>query len=151
MRYIAHRGNMNGPSALENHPDHIREALQAGFDVEVDVWLIDGDIWFGHNEPQYPAHITVLNNRYWLHCKNIEALRFFGGIEINEANVFWYESDDYTLTNKRFIWTNIGKDLTGRSIMVMPEVTDSTLENTLDVDCAGICSDWIQKIKVMRT
>tara|TARA_R110001606_G_C15309239_1_gene643454 strand:+ start:741 stop:1196 length:456 start_codon:yes stop_codon:yes gene_type:complete len=151
MRYIAHRGNMNGPSALENHPDHIREALQAGFDVEVDVWLIDGDIWFGHNEPQYPAHITVLNNRYWLHCKNIEALRFFGGIEINEANVFWHESDDYTLTNKRFIWTNIGKDLTGRSIMVMPEVTDSTLENTLDVDCAGICSDWIQKIKVMRT
>jgi hypothetical protein len=142
---------MNGPSALENHPDHIREALQAGFDVEVDVWLIDGDIWFGHNEPQYPAHITVLNNRYWLHCKNIEALRFFGGIEINEANVFWHESDDYTLTNKRFIWTNIGKDLTGRSIMVMPEVTDSTLENTLDVDCAGICSDWIQKIKVMRT
>ena len=151
MRYIAHRGNMTGPSALENHPDHIREALQAGFDVEVDVWLIDGDIWFGHNEPQYPAHITVLNNRYWLHCKNIEALRFFGGIEINEANVFWHESDDYTLTNKRFIWTNIGKDLTGRSIMVMPEVTDSTLENTLDVDCAGICSDWIQKIKVMRT
>lgn len=151
MRYIAHRGNMTGPSALENHPDHIREALQAGFDVEVDVWLIDGDIWFGHNEPQYPAHITVLNNRYWLHCKNIEALRFFGGIEINEANVFWHESDDYTLTNKRFIWTNIGKDLTGRSIMVMPEITDSTLENTLDVDCAGICSDWIQKIKVMRT
>lgn len=142
---------MTGPSALENHPDHIREALQAGFDVEVDVWLIDGDIWFGHNEPQYPAHITVLNNRYWLHCKNIEALRFFGGIEINEANVFWHESDDYTLTNKRFIWTNIGKDLTGRSIMVMPEITDSTLENTLDVDCAGICSDWIQKIKVMRT
>ena len=126
---------MNGPSALENHPDHIREALQAGFDVEVDVWLIDGDIWFGHDEPQYPAHITVLNNRYWLHCKNIEALRFFGGIEINEANVFWHENDDYTLTNKRFIWTNIGKDLTGRSIMVMPEVTDPTLENTLDVDC----------------
>ena len=151
MRYIAHRGNMNGPSALENHPDHIREALQAGFDVEVDVWLIDGDIWFGHNEPQYPAHITVLNNRYWLHCKNIEALRFFGGIEINEANVFWHESDDYTLTNKRFIWTNIGKDLTKRSIMVMPEVTDPSLENTLDVDCSGICSDWVQKIKVMRT
>jgi len=150
MRLIAHRGNMTGPSAQENHPDHIREALQAGFDVEVDVWLIDGDIWFGHDEPQYPAHITVLNNRYWLHCKNIEALRFFGGIEINEANVFWHESDDYTLTNKRFIWTNIGKDLTGRSIMVMPEVTDSTLENTLDVDCSGICSDWIQKIKTMR-
>ena len=41
MKYIAHRGNMNGPSALENHPDHIREALQAGFDVEVDTWVID--------------------------------------------------------------------------------------------------------------
>ena len=27
---------------------------------------------------------------------------------------------------------------------------DETLKNTLNVRCAGICSDWVQKIKVMR-
>jgi hypothetical protein len=86
-----------------------------------------------------------------LHCKNIDALRFFGGIEMNKANAFWHENDDYTLTNKKFVWTNIDKHLTERSIMVMPEVTDPSLKNTLDIDCSGICSDWVQKIKVMRT
>ena len=150
MKYIAHRGNMNGPSALENHPDHIREALQAGFDVEVDTWVIDGEIVFGHDEPQYTVNITSLDKRYWMHCKNLEALRFFCGIEMNETNAFWHEYDDYTLTNKKYIWTNIGRELTNRSIMVMPEVQDETLKNILNVDCAGICSDWVQKIKVMR-
>ena len=150
MKYIAHRGNINGPSALENHPDHIREALQAGFDVEVDTWVIDGEIVFGHDEPQYTVSVTSLDKRHWIHCKNLEALRFFCGIEMNEANAFWHEYDDYTLTNKKYVWTNIGRELTGRSIMVMPEVQDETLKNTLNVRCAGICSDWVQKIKVMR-
>jgi len=150
MKLIAHRGNMNGPSALENHPDHIREALQAGFDVEVDAWVIDGEIVFGHDEPQYTVSVTSLDKRCWIHCKNLEALRFFCGIEINEANAFWHDYDDYTLTNKKYIWTNIGRELTKRSIMVMPEVQDKKLRNTLNVDCAGICSDYVQKIKVMR-
>tara|TARA_R110000751_G_scaffold78688_1_gene158804 strand:+ start:1917 stop:2375 length:459 start_codon:yes stop_codon:yes gene_type:complete len=151
MKYIAHRGNMTGPSVMENHPDHIREALDAGFDVEVDVWLIDGDLCFGHDEPQYPAHITVLNNRYWLHCKNLEALKFFGGIEINEANVFWHENDDFTLTNKKYIWTNIDKELTSRSVMVMPELAhDNWLLYTTKAKCYGICSDFVQYIKEER-
>jgi hypothetical protein len=150
MRYIAHRGNVNGPSAMENHPDHIKEALNAGFDVEVDVWVVDGEVFFGHDKPLYPADIVSLNERYWLHCKNIDALRFFGGIEMNKANAFWHENDDYTLTNKKFVWTNIDKHLTERSIMVMPEVTDPSLENTLDVDCSGICSDYVQKIRDNR-
>lgn len=150
MRYIAHRGNMNGPSALENHPDHIKEALNAGFDVEIDVWVIHGTLYYGHDKPQYEGSILQLNKRCWMHCKNVEALQYFGGIEMNETNAFWHENDDYTLTNKKYIWTNIGKDLINRSIMVMPEVEDETLQNTIDVSCAGICSDWIQKIKVMR-
>jgi hypothetical protein len=136
---------------MENHPDHIREALNAGFDVEIDVWVIDRSIVFGHDEPTYQASIVDLNKRCWIHCKNLEALKYFGGIEMNETNAFWHENDDFTLTNKKYIWTNIGKELTTRSIMVMPEVSDETLQNTIDVNCAGICSDWIHKIKVMRT
>ena len=150
MKLIAHRGNIDGPSEMENHPDHIQKAFDAGFEVEVDVWVIDGEIFLGHDEPQYPSAIINFNEKYWVHCKNIEALHFFGGIEMNRANSFWQESDDYSLTNKKYIWTNIGKKLVRRSIMVMPEVTDATLKNTLDVQCAGICSDWVQKIKEIR-
>jgi hypothetical protein len=86
-----------------------------------------------------------------LHCKNLEALRFFSGLDMNETHAFWHDVDDYALTNKKYIWTNIGRDLSNRSIMVMPEVQDETLKNTIDVNCSGICSDWVQKIKVMRT
>ena len=35
MILIAHRGNIDGPSEMENHPDHIQKALDAGFNVEV--------------------------------------------------------------------------------------------------------------------
>ena len=31
MKLIAHRGNIDGPSEMENHPDHIQKALDAGF------------------------------------------------------------------------------------------------------------------------
>ena len=150
MILIAHRGNINGPSEMENHPEHIQKALDAGFDIEVDVWVVDGKVFFGHDEPQYGADITSFNQRYWVHCKNIEALHLFGGMEMNRANCFWQENDDYSLTNKKYIWTNIGKTLARRSFMVMPEVTDPLLENTLDVDCAGICSYYVQKIRDNR-
>ncbi len=151
MKYIAHRGNINGPSVMENHPDHLKEALNSGFDVEVDVWIINDELYFGHDKPLYPTQLSTLNQSYWLHCKNIEALKFFGGIEINEAHCFWHENDDYTITNKKYIWTNIGKELGARSIMVMPELSsDDWLTNTVNAKCYGICSDYIQKIKIAR-
>ena len=39
MIFIAHRGNTKGPNKeLENTPGYIDEALDNGFDVEVDIW-----------------------------------------------------------------------------------------------------------------
>ena len=54
MRLISHRGNTSGPNpSRENHPDYIHEAIDKGFEVEVDVWRL-GDKWFlGHDKPQY--------------------------------------------------------------------------------------------------
>ena len=54
MKLISHRGNLNGPNKeRENHPDYIWEALQAGYEVEIDVWWVDGKFKLGHDEPQY--------------------------------------------------------------------------------------------------
>jgi hypothetical protein len=150
MKLIAHRGNIDGPSEMENHPDHIQKAFDAGFDVEVDVWMIDGDIFYGHDEPTYKGQLLDLDSRCWLHCKNLEALRFFASnVQINGTHSFWHNEDDFTLTNDRYIWTNIGKDLTKTSVMVMPEVDDQTLQNVVGVRCHGICSDHVNKIKGM--
>ena len=54
MILISHRGNINGSiPERENEPLYIIEALEKGFDVEVDVWWKDDGFWLGHDEPQY--------------------------------------------------------------------------------------------------
>ena len=43
MKIISHRGNLAGAdSGLENSPPYILTALNVGFDVEVDLWGING-------------------------------------------------------------------------------------------------------------
>lgn len=62
MIVIANKGNMNGKSGLENHPLHIKRALDAGFGVRVDVWEKDGKVYSGNTKPQYPLPDSILEN-----------------------------------------------------------------------------------------
>jgi len=77
MIKIAHRGNVDGPSALENSPGLLLNAIEQGFDVEVDIRSIDGSWYLGHDEPTYivgDMFIDKIKKYSWLHCKNLEAL-----------------------------------------------------------------------------
>ena len=63
MIYISHRGNLNGKSMYENHPEYIEETLCQDFEVEIDVWWIDDSgFWLGHDKPQYPVDEHYLEN-----------------------------------------------------------------------------------------
>ena len=63
MILISHRGNLNGVNVKkENSVDYIEEALDQGFDVEVDVWNISGSYFLGHDEPQHLVKKDFLNN-----------------------------------------------------------------------------------------
>ena len=54
MILISHRGNLNGTSPFENHPEYIQKALLKGFDVEIDVWFFgDGGYWLGFTIKTY--------------------------------------------------------------------------------------------------
>ena len=54
MILISHRGNRNGKNVdRENSPDYIQEALDEGYDVEIDVWVKDDKFFLGHDEPEY--------------------------------------------------------------------------------------------------
>lgn len=124
-RVIAHRGNLNGPDpATENSPEQIEKARKAGFDVEIDVWFVNGQWYTGHNAPQYKVDFSFLDSpRYWLHAKNIEALHFLTEERTEiDCDFFWHQNDDYTLTNNGFIWTLPGKPLPEEfGIAVLPE------------------------------
>jgi hypothetical protein len=143
IHYISHRGNLTGPNTdKENHPSYIDYAINEGFDVEIDVRLIDGKIYLGHDEPQYLIDENWLFSRLsrlWVHCKNIEALVYF---QESEFNYFWHEEDTVTLTSKKFIWAYPGKQPIKKSIAVMPEIHNDDLSN-----CIGICSDIVELYK----
>lgn len=122
---------------------------QLGYDVEVDLWIIEDRFYFGHDEPQYEINMNqyfYLKSMLWYHAKNLEALKW--RIENNIKYYFWHQEDNFTLTSNNYIWTYPGQKLTERSICVLPENANYT-EKELNI-CWGICSDFIEKYNFIK-
>lgn len=137
MKLISHRGNLNGRNInRENSPEYIKKAIKLGFDVEIDVWYINNEIYLGHDNPEYLIDIDFLKNeKLWCHAKNIEALGFM--IE-NDIHCFFHQEDDVTLTSKNFLWVYPNKPYTKNSILVIKD--DKIIKNK---NLYGICSDYV--------
>lgn len=138
MKVIAHRGNINGPSSDENSPNHLMRAINASFDIEVDVWYVDGEIWLGHDSPEYlvdSSFIDDITRHAWFHCKNADALFYFQNLGLR---CFWHNIDDYTITSEGVIWAYPGMPVNHNSVAVMPELVEEQ-----DVSMAyGVCTDY---------
>ena len=143
MIYISHRGNLKGRNVeRENQPEYIDEAINAGFDVEIDMWWVDGKTYLGHDEPQYEVDDIWLSHRadkLWVHCKNVELLNW---IRSTILHYFWHEEDTLTLTSKQYMWVYPGKQPIIGSIAVMPEIYNDKIKK-----CVGICSDFVEDYK----
>lgn len=150
MKLIAHRGLLNGPDeSIENHPDQITLAIDQKFDCEVDLWVDQARYWLGHDSPQYAIDKDFLikhRKNLWIHAKNLPALYWLSTTN-KFFNYFWHQTDDFVITSQGYIWAYPGKALTDRSVMVMPEWEDKTLQNTKQANCYGICSDWVGELK----
>ncbi len=144
MIYISHRGNISGIiTELENSPNYILQALNHGYHVEIDLWVINNLLYLGHDEPQYQIEESFLDNKYfYIHCKNSEALLFMSKNKMH-SDYFWHQDDKYTLTSKNKVWVHPTAELFKDSICVLPEL--SRTEN-LSM-CYGICSDFIERYK----
>jgi len=148
MILISHRGNIDGRiPEKENHPNYIDAAIKAGYDVEVDLWEIDGELFLGHDEPQYPIDFDWLEDRssvLWIHCKNVKALVSCSDDDYSLAmlNYFWHEEDTVTLTSFNWIWAYPGKQPIKGSIAVMPEINNDNIS-----EAGGVCSDFIKNYK----
>ncbi len=140
MLLVSHRGNLFGPEEeTENSPAKIAEVINQGFDVEIDVWSIDNKIYLGHDKPTHLITTDfLLRPKLWCHAKNIEALEHLLNIG---AHCFWHESDHYTITSNRFIWTYPGKQLTPRSVIVCH--TKKETDMVLSTNAYGVCSDYV--------
>ena len=144
MFWISHRGNLTTTiSARENSPEYILEALNADFDVEVDVWLYNNELYLGHDRPIYKTDIKfLLHNRLWCHAKNINALEMMLFFKVH---CFYHINDPVTLTSRHYIWTFPDRFLTKQSICVLPEISGQDWR-----ECAGVCSDIISVLRATR-
>jgi len=136
MKIIAHRGLMVGPNKeFENKPDTIDEALSYGFDVEVDVRLIRGELLLGHDDATYVCPTWLYDDkRVWFHAKNIDALVYLNAYG---KRVFYHTEEDVVMTSKGELWALPGKGFSG-SYIVLPENTGEKIPK----GALGICTDY---------
>ena len=134
MKIISHRGNLYGPNPdCENNPTYIQQALDSGFDVEIDVWYADGQFFLGHDAPTYLVDSNWLSSRsnfLWCHAKNTDALFYMKDLNLN---YFWHESDDVTLTSYGVPWCYPG-------IFVRDGITVCLQKTDID-NVYGVCTD----------
>ncbi len=147
MKIISHRGNIEGPnSSTENFPDQINDCINRGYDVEIDLRIINDAFYLGHDNPDYIVEFEWLiknKNKLWIHCKNLESLRYLSDFDFN---FFWHQSDDYTLTSKGHVWTYPGKSVISKSIIVMPEKISFDFSQLKEYDVYGVCTDYPTRI-----
>lgn len=155
MILIAHRGNINGPNpSQENNPSYVEMALQSGYHIEIDVWLIESQLFLGHDNPQYLVTLDFLqrDDRIICHAKTIDTLQF---LLKHKLHCFFHDKDSATLTSHNLIWLYPGMKPCEQGILVMPEweSIDYGEKTWLDFviekkdTCYGVCSDYVGKIR----
>lgn len=144
MKIISHRGNIRGliPDK-ENRPSYIDCAIGNGYDVEIDIRSVGGELWLGHDKPQYKVDHNWLNMRkdyLWLHCKNIEA-----AIECRDYQSFCHSEDPFVYTTNGKIWLH---DLSVKidDNTIIPLISLNDISKSLSGVPYAICTDYPSSI-----
>jgi hypothetical protein len=148
MIIISHRGNLNGPNKdTENSPSQLTLAAQKGFDVEADLWVVDDELFLGHDKPTYKVEYEFLESigfMLWVHCKNLEAIKYMQDNN-SDLNYFWHQNDDFALTSYNQVWTYPGKQTFSNSILV-----DLSENPQTNINALGICTDYPESLTSVK-
>ena len=167
-KLIAHRGNISGPQVkFENSPGYLKDAIFAGYDVEVDIWLDNIGFSLGHDEGTYHVTKSFINEitpHAWFHCKNYNAFNYFllnYNDNIYASHFFTHDQDQYAPVLSKIytgivvenIWcypgTSVPDDI---GILVMPETLNVIdFHKAIKQNIYGICSDNVELIKKLLT
>ena len=143
MLVISHRGNTVGVNPdIENKPEVILDCIDQKIPVEIDLRMVHGNPYLGHDEPQYKIDANFLmenKNWLWVHCKEKESFDY--ALRMN-LNCFWHDVDDYTMTSWGYVWAYPGKDSVGSlCIGVMPEKHWAPGQTIIENQFFGVCTD----------
>tara|TARA_X000001382_G_C3079151_1_gene149958 strand:+ start:103 stop:564 length:462 start_codon:yes stop_codon:yes gene_type:complete len=145
MKLISHRGNIRGPIPdKENRPSYIDCAIGNGYDVEIDVNYVNGELWLGHDEPQYKVTHTWIQERsqyLWLHCKDFESAK-----ECWKYQAFCHSGDPFVFTSNNKIWLHGENEsiytLDDMTIIPVINKQESISFNTANGVPFGVCTDY---------
>lgn len=141
MILIAHRGNVSGKNPdRENTIAFIEEAIDKGFEVEIDLCKWDGlKFYLGHDEPMESVDPEWLRDKpLWVHAKDHLVLH---ELVRQDIHCFWHDTDRYTITSKGYIWAYPGEPGSEKCICVHPEQRKDWKS------FSGVCGDNVIKYK----
>jgi hypothetical protein len=142
MIKIAHRGNYHGiDRARENTIAYIEEAIVAGYDVEIDVWLLEKKWYLGHDMPGEEIPLSFMERpQIWTHAKDLQG--YVSLYNNPKVHTFWHNLDEFVFTSKGIKWASPGVR-TYDGIMVLPERVRDTWPQIIarHHKPLGVCSD----------
>jgi hypothetical protein len=149
MKIISHRGNYNGVyPERENKPSYIDTALAMGYDVEIDLRILNGRLYLGHDTPDTEISekwIELRKENLWIHCKDLDSARYLKNMDIG-AKYFCHSTEEFVLTSTGHIWVhNLKLELDETCIIPLLDV-----ESIEEYDMSrvfAICTDFINICK----
>lgn len=151
MILISHRGNIEGINPeFENQPHYIQNAMLLGYDVEIDVRMKNGELYLGHDYPQYLIEIDWLlnsKNSLWIHTKDFESLDLL----IDKGlRVFFHEQEKQTIIgNTNLIWSHDLRSTGSKSIIPLLDRESINNNGHLLQNVYGVCSDYLETLNTL--
>ena len=141
---ISHRGNVNGPSFMENKKSTLISLLSKGIGIEIDLWKIGDILYITHDRPNISSENIELewlktnSNNLLIHAKNREVLELLS--KHDEFHFFSHENDKYAFTNRGYIivFPGVQSISSEKTIIMLPE-----LGTEIPKKCAIICTDFV--------
>ena len=142
MILISHRGNLNGLNPeRENTKEYVQEAINRGYQVEIDIRAKNDLLFFGHDTPDREVDQSWLCERrefLWIHCKDFDSLSML--IDSN-LRTFFHEKESYSIISNKLIWAHDLSKFNSRCII--PLLSEEQVVSWRQQPVFGICSDFI--------
>lgn len=142
MRWIAHRGNTEGPiPERENTPDYLVKALERGYDIEVDVWMGPCGLLCGHERDGAVSVSTDFLRRQnaWVHCKDVASFMCLS--RYPDVNCFMQDAEPAVLTSRGFVWLHSSYDGIPDGRCVLTQLNHQGFPAQFQP--YAVCTDWV--------
>lgn len=159
IKLISHRGNLNGPNPdYENKCSYIEDAIQGGYQVEVDLWVNEPkddsgyQIYLSHDQPTFKDRTSIewlLKYQFELliHCKNKEAVEY--AMKFLDGEWFSHDQDRWAGTSEsHLICYGQESDIIDDDLVILMMPEHHNIKN-FPKNIYAICTDLVRDYETL--